>query len=119
MKNLFIFYILSYGTISYADNSIIFTEINGKKISLQQLHGKWIMINYWASWCQPCIDEILSIKAQKYLIKHVSIKYPSLRDEPAILQKVGDLIGVPATLVFNPQGKLVKILYGSQTEASL
>lgn len=44
------------------------TDIQGKAISLNQYEGKTVFINFWASWCKPCIDEMPSIKeAQKIL----------------------------------------------------
>lgn len=39
-------------------NNTILKTINGDQIAFNSLKGKWIFINYWASWCQPCLDEI-------------------------------------------------------------
>ena len=56
---------------------------------------------------------------QEKLIQKYHITYPSLRDDPAQILELGDLVGVPATFVFNPEGQLVDTLYGGQTIASL
>ena len=33
-------------------------DSQGNPISLKQYQGKWIIINYWASWCGPCLEEM-------------------------------------------------------------
>jgi thiol-disulfide isomerase/thioredoxin len=131
---------LAMSAIAYS--SVMLTEINGNKINFTSLQGKWVMINYWASWCQPCLDEIhelnafyrhnhkkvalyavnydgLSVQQQQRLIEQYHINYPSLRHDPSKLLELGALVGVPATYVFNPQGQWVDTLYGGQTKTSL
>lgn len=120
----------------------IFKEINGADIPLSSLKGKWVMINYWASWCQPCLDEIPelnqlynehkdnltvfavnydahSIRKQQKLIKKYNIEYPSLINDPAKMLRLGDITGVPMTFVFDPKGELSDTLYGGQTMDAL
>ncbi|CEK09141.1 TlpA disulfide reductase family protein [Legionella hackeliae] len=122
--------------------NVTLTTINGERITFSSLQGKWVFINYWASWCQPCLDEIrelnrfyqqqqakvalfavnydmLPADEQLGLIKKYNIRYPSLQNDPAKQLHLGSIPGVPATFVFNPQGKLSQILYGPQTVASL
>ena|SRR3990167_6390600 len=131
---------LSINTIAYAN--VVLTEMDGKQIDFTRLQGKWVMINYWASWCQPCLDEIrelnafyrrnhnkvalyavnydgLSIQKQQQLIHEYQITYPSLQNNPAKSLELGALIGIPATYVFNPEGQWVDTLYGGQTRQSL
>ena len=137
---LILFYLSGFSTVIYANMTLI--DISGKKIPFSSLQGKWVMINYWASWCQPCLDEIselnafyyrhhdqvavfavnfdgVSLQQQQQLIKTYQITYPSLQEDPAEDLALGDLVGVPATFVFNPQGKWVDTLYGGQTTDSL
>ncbi|STX50042.1 thiol-disulfide oxidoreductase [Legionella busanensis] len=126
-------------TASYA---AVLTTLNGEKIPFTSLKGKWVLINYWASWCQPCLDEIkelnqfyqlnkdkiylfavnfdeLSNHEQLGLIKKLNINYPSLAHDPRAMLKLGDLRGVPATFVFDPAGNFREALYGGQTINSL
>ncbi len=118
-------------------------DLSGNHISLSSLKGRWVLINYWASWCHPCIEEIpelnhfyqqfknhdikvfgvnydgLSVQEQKELIKELGIQYPNLRGDPAKTLSLGDIRGVPVTFIINPQGHLHKTLYGPQSVASL
>lgn len=34
------------------------TDIEGKQFKLSDYRGKWIVLNYWATWCPPCLEEI-------------------------------------------------------------
>lgn len=123
-------------------SKVVLKDISGQKISFDSLKGKWVLINYWASWCQPCLEEIvelnrfynknknnvalfavnfdlLPLSNQIALIKKYKINYPSLQHDPAKALHLGEIRGVPATFVFNPQGNLSTTLYGGQTEKSL
>ena len=61
MKRLYLTLpILIYLAIAgYAHSSnIILKDVTGHSIPFDSLKGKWVVINYWASWCQPCVNEI-------------------------------------------------------------
>ena len=128
---------LTVSGYSYS-SSIILKDMQGQKIFFESFRGKWVLINYWASWCQPCLDEInelnrfykknkdkavlfavnferLPVFSQKALIRKYGINYPSLQYDPASVLGLGHILGVPVTFVFNPQGRLSATLYGEQT----
>lgn len=124
---------------SYLNASVTLHELSGQNTSFADLKGKWVFINYWASWCQSCIDEIpelnhfyetnkhknvaifavnfdeMSTSMQQRLVRQLDIRYPVLKKDPAEALHLGDITGVPATFVFNPQGELSKTLYGKLT----
>lgn len=126
---------------AHADATLL--DVYGQRFSFSALKGQWVFINYWASWCQTCLDEIpalnrfyeknkhnhvalfavnydgLPLAAQLRLVKHFNIHYPALGKDPANALHLGNINGVPATFVFNPQGDLVDTLYGEQTVSSL
>lgn len=128
--------------VNIAMADVLLKDMDGKQIPFSSLKGKWVMINYWASWCQPCVDEIkelnkfyqthkervalyavnfdaLPIKEQLQLIRMLGIHYPGLIENPGAQLGLGHIRGVPATFVFDPQGNLSDTLYGAQTQASL
>ena len=133
--------ILMLYTTSHAD--VMLRDTQGISTSFSSLKGKWVVINYWASWCPTCMDEIpefnrffqkhqhdkvalfgvnydaLPLTQQNKLIKQFKIAYPSLLSDPSEQLELGDIRAIPATFIFNPQGKLVAKLFGGQSAESL
>lgn len=124
-------------TTSMTQAAVLLKDLQDHTISLAELKGKWVLINYWAGWCGTCVEEIpelnkfyqkyantvallavnydaLPLKKQKNLIKKLNILYPSLASDPAAALGLGDIAGVPVTFVINPQGELINTLYGGQ-----
>ena len=143
MKHSIFYYVIGLAyAISLNASPILLTEMDGTLVPFTNLRGKLVMINYWASWCRSCIDEIhelnsfyrknlkkvalyavnydgVPVAKQNQLIKKYHISYPSLRIDPSILLHLEDLSAVPVTFVFNPNGQLINTLYGGQTEITL
>jgi thiol-disulfide isomerase/thioredoxin len=118
-------------------------DVDGKVFEFADLKGKWVVLNYWASWCHPCTKEIPELNAfyDKYkgksvavfgvnydqvspeevksLMKKMAMHYPNLAGDPATVLGLGDIPGIPVTFIFNPQGQLVDKLMGEQTVKSL
>ena len=39
------------------------TAVNGSKVNLNQYQGRWLVVNYWATWCPPCIAEMPELQS--------------------------------------------------------
>ncbi len=139
-SSLIITILLMFSWVANADS--ILQTIDGEHIPLSSLRGKWVFINYWASWCQPCVNEItefnrfyaanknnvavfavnydsLPLSKQQRLIKKFNIHYPSLKYKSLVFLNLGNISVVPITFVLNPQGKLSTTLLGGQTRRNL
>ena len=54
-------------------NKIRLTDLNDQPISLEQYKGKIIFINFWATWCKPCIQEMPSIEEAQKILQNKNI----------------------------------------------
>jgi cytochrome c biogenesis protein CcmG, thiol:disulfide interchange protein DsbE len=64
-------------------------DMSGKDVRLAEYVGKPIILNFWATWCEPCKEEIPSLIAiaDKYKDRGLTILGVSIDDSPADLQK--------------------------------
>ena len=114
---------------------------NGPNTSINKLNGKWIVVNYWADWCAPCIKEIPELvefaKENKDILvyafnfdeldadylapvsKKFKVDVPSLISHPREIWGIQTPPAVPATFYINPNGEVVRSLFRPQTKDSL
>tara|TARA_B100001109_G_C18827901_1_gene457970 strand:+ start:29 stop:472 length:444 start_codon:yes stop_codon:yes gene_type:complete len=114
---------------------------NGKDTSFDKLKGQWIIVNYWADWCAPCIKELpelfefaeenndvlvyvfnfdeLDAEDLEPVAKRFNLQLPSLISHPREIWGIETPPAVPATFFINPEGIVVESLFRPQTKDSL
>ncbi len=113
---------------------------SGRPLVWEALRGEWVLVNYWAEWCKPCLEEIPELNAldRDAGITVLGVNFdgvvgPALEDLRATMgieftlltRDPGPEFGwqtpmaLPATFVVTPEGKLLEARFGPQTEAQL
>jgi peroxiredoxin len=112
--------------IEHADFTL--TDLTGKSWTLQSLHGKVVLVNFWATWCPPCRKEMPDLDALYRKFKDKGLVVLAISDEevvkvkpflaernlafPILLdpgRKINDLFridGIPKTFIYDREGKL-------------
>ncbi|MEQ1587910.1 MAG: TlpA disulfide reductase family protein [Cyclobacteriaceae bacterium] len=62
-------------------SQIKLTDLEGKEVDLTEFEGKTIFVNFWATWCRPCIQEMPSIAALKTQLTGQNIEFFFASDE--------------------------------------
>jgi thiol-disulfide isomerase/thioredoxin len=112
-------------------------DLNGTIVSLQDFRGKVLVINFWATWCPPCQEEIpkLNQLLQQYkndglvvigialdkdslnlvepFVREKKIGYPILVGNEQVLRATKEFSGVPTTLIIDQKGNIHKKYDGS------
>ena len=116
--------------------------VDGSSGKLDDFLVRWLIVNYWADWCPPCIKEMPELEnfynenkdralvltynfdrlegeeLQSQIIRF-GVNIPSILTDPGILFGWEAPPSLPATYIINPEGILIHTLIGPQTQESL
>ena len=140
LLSLFLF---SAHSVSFAASNFVLKDMAGKKHTLADYKGKWIIVNYWATWCPPCLEEVPDLVAlydsrkNKDLVilgvafdyesaqevtdyvNDMLISYPIVLGDEQVQKQIGFTDVLPTTYIFNPRGELIKTKHGLVTKQYL
>lgn len=130
-------------TSAYAATGFNFKDMDGKTHTLADYKGRWVLVNLWATWCPPCLEEIPDLillhdkrKNKDFAVIGIAvdyrsagsvkkfaednlISYPLVLGDDAVIEQFGSADVLPTSYLYNPQGQLVKIHRGLITRATI
>merc|ERR1711965_624410 len=119
-------------------DNVIFLDKNDKKLNIYEFNGNLVLLNFWATWCEPCKEEMPSLDRLQInenlsnlkifainisqenkekvgsFFKDLNIKnFDPYFDAPTTLAKTFSLRGVPTSVLLNKSGKEFARIIGS------
>ena len=110
---------------------MVLTDLQGVEHSLADYRGKWVIVNYWATWCPPCLEEIpeliqlhnehkgrnavvwginredIPLADLKAFVAKQQISYPIFQVPADSTSPLGPVLGIPTTYLVSPKGEVV------------
>src|SRR5438876_2299772 len=112
-------------------------DLQGHEISSSELRGKVVLVDFWATWCQPCkkempgyqklldlygsrgfavigfkFDTMMDMEDPVQFAKKIGVRYPLAVAPDDLKQKFGGIEGLPTTMLYDRQGILRKKVVG-------
>jgi thiol-disulfide isomerase/thioredoxin len=132
---------LSMGVMVNLANRVDFTTLDGQDYRWQNLQGRWVVVNYFAEWCAPCLREIPQLNQfyaeNKGQLAMFAVSFDPLSHEqllgikskyeiqfPVIASFAAEMPmpppkNLPVTFLIRPDGSVAKQLFGEQSAESL
>jgi cytochrome c biogenesis protein CcmG, thiol:disulfide interchange protein DsbE len=144
--------LLTFGLLSKGSSGVALGEVapasplprleGGGSGSLANYRGRWVLVNFWASWCVPCRQEaptlegfqrrhgggaftVLGIDTRdlsgdgRDFVRRYGLSYPQLRDGDGATAHDFGTTGVPENYLIGPDGKVRLLLHGPVDEEYL
>jgi len=112
---------------------------DGKSVSMESFKGKVVLLNFWATWCPPCIKEMPSMQRLRdkvgtedfeivainvgesadavdafLMARDPELTFPILLDENGSAFKKLGVMGLPSTYLFSAEGELLETIVGGR-----
>jgi peroxiredoxin len=112
--------------------------LDGRTVQLREFRGKLVLLNFWATWCAPCLHEMPSMErlhqtfkqtdfvllavsmdrggeeVARPFVDNVKVTFPVLLDNTSEVSRRYGVRGLPTTYLIDPEGRLIGVVIGAR-----
>jgi cytochrome c biogenesis protein CcmG, thiol:disulfide interchange protein DsbE len=130
------------GSLNTIAPNFIRTDLSGRSLQLEQFRGRVVLLNFWATWCGPCVTEIPifsrwqrryadaglqvigvsmdddAAPVKRFIAKH-DVSYPILMGDAKLGESYGGVFGLPQSFLIDAHGRIVYRIVGETNVEAL
>lgn len=120
----------------------VLSDIEGNEHKLSEYEGQGVFLNFWGTWCEPCIEEMPAMDRQYEIYSdqgvqvlavniaqsqtevsnfrdQLNLTFPIVIDKDKSVMEAYNITPLPTTILINPEGKIEKIFSGGLTDENI
>ena len=137
------FVLAAMSTVSAEPVDFALEDLEGDEVRLSDFRGSWVLVNYWATWCPPCLEELpelesfynrhkdrnavvlgvnmedIGLDSLRGFVEEQFLSYPVLRGTAVMSGVLGPVSGLPTSYLVSPGGEVVAQQMGPVTEEAI
>ena len=143
-RPILVVFLVCLVAMAAAADDFTLPDLDGRDHTLSDYRGRWVVVNYWATWCPPCLEELPELevfhsnsdgKAVVLAVNMEEIEVPRLRAfaddqflsfpilvasaQPRPDQLIGPILGLPTSYLVSPDGEIVARQTGKITAKAI
>jgi thiol-disulfide isomerase/thioredoxin len=88
-------------------HSFTLSTLDGNSLALSDYQGHWVLVNFWATWCGPCVDEMPYLQELATTHEDLTVLGVNMREQPSDIEPFVNDLGITFPILLNPDDAML------------